>query len=149
MRRDFDDAFLFQHDVFREHPVDAAAERGGVHVGCGLAAGPALEEAAGDLVARLHALDARADLDHLARAVRQRHDVVGHAHAIGAAHDAEIAKFSEQAATFTSTWRWPGLGCGAVGLGQRVDARAALRQLIGTHGFTPYFVFRKSLDHFA
>ena len=49
--RKFDDTFLFQHHVFGEHAIEAAAERERVHVRAGLAGRPALEEAAGDLVA--------------------------------------------------------------------------------------------------
>jgi len=51
-----------------------------------------LEKAACDLVANLYAGDACADRDHLAGAVGQRHDVVAHRHAVGAAHDAEVAE---------------------------------------------------------
>ena len=92
MRGKFDDALLLQHHVFGQHAVDAAAERARLHVWRRLAARPALEEAAGDLVADLYARDAGADLDHLAGAVGQRDDVVAHRHAVGAAHDAEIAE---------------------------------------------------------
>ncbi len=63
-----------------------------VHLRPRLAAGPALEETAGDPVAGLHARDAGADLDHFAGAVGQRNEIVAHRHAVGAAHDAEIAK---------------------------------------------------------
>ena len=42
VRRDFHRALLLQHDVFRQHAVDGAAERGRLHVGRRLAAGPAL-----------------------------------------------------------------------------------------------------------
>ena len=92
VRGDFHRALLLQHDVFRQHAVDGAAERGGLHVRRRLAAGPAREEIAGHLVADLHPRDAGADLDHLAGAVGERDDVFLRRHAVGAAHDAEIAE---------------------------------------------------------
>ena len=92
MRRNFDDAVLLQHGIFGEHAVDPAAERARLHVGRRLAARPALKEAAGNAVADLYPGDAGADLDHFAGAVGQRNDVVAHRHAVGAAHDAEIAE---------------------------------------------------------
>jgi hypothetical protein len=70
----------------------SAAERTGLHIRGGLSAGPALEKAAGDLVTDLYTCDAGTHLDHLARTVRQREDIVSHRHSVGAPHDAEIAK---------------------------------------------------------
>jgi hypothetical protein len=101
VRRSLHDALLLQHHKFRQHTVDAAAQRGRLHIRGRFAAGPALEEAAGDLVADLNARDAGTDLHHLAGTIGQRNDVVLNRHAVGAAHNAEIAK----AATLTSTWR--------------------------------------------
>ncbi len=114
-------------------PSMRAAERGRLHVGRRLAAGPALEEIAGDLVADLHARDAGADLDHLAGAVRQRNDVFLRRHAVGAAHDAEIAEVERAGRDLDQHLAVAGLRLRPLDLGQRVDAGAALRQLIGTH----------------
>jgi hypothetical protein len=51
-----------------------------------------LEEAAGHLVADLHPGDAVAYLDHLTGAIGKGDNIVANWHAVGAAHDAEIAK---------------------------------------------------------
>src|SRR5262245_37116327 len=137
MGGDFHHALLLEHDVFGEHAVDGAAERTLLHVGRRLAAGPALEEVAGDLVANLDARDPRADLDHLAGAVRQRNDIVVHRQAIGAAHDAEIAEVDraerhlDQHLAVRRLWIWP------LDLAERIDACAALRQLPCTHEIPP------------
>jgi hypothetical protein len=88
----FDDAFLFQNHVFGKHAVDAAAERGALHMRTRLAASPALEKTAGDLVAVFYAGDAGADFNHFAGAVGKRNDVVADRRAIAAAHNAEVAK---------------------------------------------------------
>jgi hypothetical protein len=69
MRGDFDDAFLFQHHIFGQHAIDAAAERRSVHMRARLAARPALEETAGDLVAGFDACDAGPGFHHFAGAV--------------------------------------------------------------------------------
>src|SRR5580700_9652131 len=133
MRGDFDDAVLFQHGVVGEHAVDRAAERARLHVLARLAARPALEEAARDFVADFYARDARADLDHLAGAVGQRHDLVAHRHAISAAHDAEVAEIErtgrhlDQHLTVLRFW------FRQIDAGHRFYTGAALRQLIGTH----------------
>ena len=70
MRGNFHDAVLFQHHIFRQHAVDAAAERRGVHVRARLAARPALEEMSRRRGRRLR--HAGPDFDHFAGAVRQR-----------------------------------------------------------------------------
>ena len=57
-----------------------------------LAGRPALEEAAGHLVAGLDPGNAGADLDHFAGAVRKRNEIFPHRPAIGAADDAEVAE---------------------------------------------------------
>ena len=148
VRGDFHRALLLQHDVFRQHAVDAAAERGRLHVGRRLAARPALEEVAGDLVADLDAGDAGADLDHFAGAVRQRNDVVAHRHAVGAAHDAEIAEVERAGRDLDQHLAMAGRRLRPLDLGQRVDAGAALGQLIGTHVLLPTSCSRNSFDHF-
>ena len=58
----------------------------------GLSPKPALEEAAGDLIANLYARDASTHLDHLTGPVGKRDDIVANRHAVGAAHDAQIAE---------------------------------------------------------
>ena len=73
MRRQLHHAVFFQHDVFGEHAVDAAAERAGVGVGRCEAAGPALEEIAGHAIAGFHLDDAVADL----RSPRRRRQTSG------------------------------------------------------------------------
>jgi len=92
MLGDFDDAVLLQHDVFGEHAVDGAAQRRCAGVRSHFAAGPALEEAAGHLVAGLDARDAGTNLDHLAGAVGKRNEIFAHRHAVGTANDAEVAE---------------------------------------------------------
>ena len=67
--RQFDDTVFLQHDVFRQHAVDTAAERERLQVRTGFAAWPALEETAGDLVAGLDPQDARPNFHHFAGAV--------------------------------------------------------------------------------
>ena len=132
-RRNLHHALLLQHHVFRQHAVDAAAEGAGLHIRGGLAAGPALEEAAGDLVTDLHAGDAGTHLDHLAGAVGQGDDIVAHRHPVCAAHDAEIAEVERARRDLDQHLAIGRLGIGALDLDQRVDAGAAFWQLIGTH----------------
>ena len=91
MRGNFDDAFLFQHHIFGQHAIDAAAERRSVHMRARLAARPALEETAGDFVAGFDAGDAGPGFNHFAGAVRQRDEIFAHRRPIGAAYDAEVA----------------------------------------------------------
>jgi hypothetical protein len=62
-----------------------------VHVRTRLAAGPALEKAACNLVADLHPGDAGTDLDHFAGPVGQRHQVFADRLTIAAADNAEVA----------------------------------------------------------
>ena len=133
MRRDFDDAVLLQHGIFGEHAVDRAAERARLHILARLAARPALEEAARDLVADLHTGDARADLDHLAGAVGQRHDLVAHRHAVGAAHDAEVAEIERAGRHLDQHLAVLRFRLRQIDAGHRFDTGAAFRQLIGTH----------------
>src|SRR5271170_5196223 len=91
MLRDFDDAVLFQHGIFGEHAVDAATECACLHLRARLPAGPALEETPRHLVAGFDTCNAGTHLDDFARAVGERHDVVAYRHAVGTAHDAEVA----------------------------------------------------------
>ena len=105
-----------------------------VDVGRRLAAGPALEKVAGDAVAGFDPGDAGPDFDDFAGAVRQRDDVLPHRHAVAAAHDAEIAEIERAGAHFDqdlamARFVW----IGPLDLGERLDAGAALRQLIGSH----------------
>ena len=138
MRGDRDDAFLLQHHVFGKHAVDAAAERRSVHARPQVAAGPALEEAAGHLVAGLDADDAGTGFDHLAGAVGKRNEIVAHRHAIGAAHDAEVAVVERAGRDLDQDLAVERLRHRPLDLRQRVDAGAALRQLISTHSFLRY-----------
>src|SRR5580700_6056161 len=133
MRRDFDDAVLFQHGIFGEHAVDRAAERARLHGLARLAARPALEEAARDLVADFYTGDARADRHHLAGAVGQRHGVVAHRHAVGAAHDAEVAEIERAGGDLDQHLAVLRLWLRQIDAGHRFYTGAALRQLIGTH----------------
>jgi hypothetical protein len=137
MRRHLHHALLFEQRVFRQHAVDRATERVGLHIGWRLATRPALEEAAGDLVADLHTRDALANCDHLARAIRQRDDVLAHRHPVSAAHNAEVAEIERAGRDLDQDLAIGRLGIGTLGLGQRLDARAALRQLIRTHDVLP------------
>jgi hypothetical protein len=138
MGRDFHHAVLFEERVVGEHAVDAAAERAQVHVGRRLAAGPALEEVAGDAIAGFDAGDARTDFDHFAGAVGERNDVFAHRHPVAAAHDAEIAEIkragahSDQNLAVGRPWR-----IGPLDFLERLDAGAAFGQLIGSHVVPP------------
>ncbi len=78
MRWNFYSAIFLEHGVFREHTVDATAQRALVHVGCRRTATPALKEVARDAIADLHLRDARTDFDHFAGAVRQRNKIFTH-----------------------------------------------------------------------
>jgi hypothetical protein len=69
VRRDFDDAVLFENDILSKHAVDAAAERTLVGVRSRLPRAPALKEVADDFVPNLDAPDPCANLDDLAGAV--------------------------------------------------------------------------------
>ena len=133
MRRNLYDPLLLQHHIFGQHSVEAAAERTCVHVRGRLAGGPALEEAAGHLVADLNPLDAGADLDHLAGAVGQRDDVVGNWHTVGTTHDTEVAEVERAGHDLDQHLAIGWLRIGPLNLDQRVDAGTAFRQLIGTH----------------
>src|ERR1700733_14147218 len=136
MRRDFDDAVLFQHGIVGEHAVDRAAERARLHILARLTARPALEEAARDLVADLYTGDARADLDHLAGAIGQRHDLVAHRHAIGAAHDAEIAEIERAGSDLDQHLTVLRFRLRQIDASERFDSPAALLQLIGAHALS-------------
>ena len=109
-----------------------------MHRGAPVAAGPALEEAARDLVAGLNAGDAGPGLDHLAGAVGKGDEIVSHRHAVGAAHDAEIAEVERTRRDLDQHLAIGRLGIGPLDLDQRIDAGAAFRQLIGTHSFLRY-----------
>src|SRR6202043_2806522 len=126
---EFDDAVLFQHGIIGEHAVDRAAERARLHGLARLAARPALEEAARDLVADLYTGDARADRDNLAGAVGQWHDVVAHRHAVSAAYDAEVAEIERAGRHLDQHLTVLRLGLRHIDAGDRFDTGAALRQL--------------------
>ena len=98
-----------------------------------LAAEPALEKTAGYAIADLDANDTGADRNHLARAVGQRDDVFLHRHAIGAAHDAEIAEIKRTGFDLHQHLTIGRLGIRTFDLHQGVDTGAAFGQLIGTH----------------
>src|ERR1017187_5751552 len=138
MRRDLYDPLLLQYCVFRQHAVDTTAKRARVRIPARLAGGPTLEEAAGHLVADLDALDAGANLHHLAGTVGQRDDVVGDWHAVGAAHDTEIAEVERAGCDLDQHLAIGRPGIGPLDLDQRVDAGAAFWQLIGTHCLSSY-----------
>src|SRR5580658_5771835 len=133
MRGDFDDALFLEHGIFGEHAVDRAAERARLHGLARLAARPALEEAARDLVADFYTRDARADRDHLAGAVGQRHDVVVHRHAIGAAHDAEVAEIERAGRDLDQHLAVLRFRLRQIDASDRFYTGAAFGQLIGTH----------------
>jgi hypothetical protein len=136
MRRDFHDAFFFQHHIFGQHAVGAAAERGRVHMRSGLAAGPALEEAAGDLVTGFDAHDAGSGFDHFAGAVRQWNDIFTHRCPVAAAHDAEVAIVERTGDDLNQHLAVGRFRHGPLDHGQSFDAGAGLGQLVGTHSST-------------
>ncbi len=133
MRRQFHNAVLVKHGIFGEHAVDAAAERGGVHMRPGFAGRPALKETAGDLVARFHPQHAGADLDHLAGAVGQRNQILAYRHAVAAAHDAVVAEVQRAGGDFDQHLPVKRFRHRPLDNRQRIDAGAAFGQLIGTH----------------
>jgi hypothetical protein len=92
-----------------------------------------LEEAAGDFMADLNARDAGTDLHHLAGTIRQRNDVVTHRHSVGAAYDAEIAKIERARRDLDQYLPVRRLRIRSLDFDQRIDAGAALQQLISTH----------------
>ena len=98
-----------------------------------VAARPALEETTRDLVADFYTRDARADRDHLARAVGQRHDVVAHRHAIGAAHDAEVAEIERAGRHLDQHLAVLRFRLRQIDASDRFYTGAAFGQLIGTH----------------
>ena len=105
--------------------------------GPGLAAGPALEETAGNLVAGFCAGDAGADFNHFAGAVGQRNEIFADRRAIAAAHNAEIAKIERTGNDFHQHLAVKRLRHRPIDFDQRLDAGAALGQLIRTHAFAP------------
>ena len=101
------------------------------------ARGPALEETAGDPVARLHPRDAGADFDHFAGAVGQRNEIFPHRHAVAAAHDAVIAEVQRTGGDFNQHLPVLRLRRRPPDFHQRIDPRAAGRQLISLHPDLP------------
>ena len=92
-----------------------------------------MEEAAGDLVADLHARDAATYLDHLTGAVGKRDDIVANRHPVGAAHDAEIAEVERTRHDLDQHLAIGRLRIGALDFDQGVDAGTTFWQLIGMH----------------
>ena len=135
MRGNFDDAFLFQHHIFGQHAIDAAAERRSVHMRARLAARPALEETAGDFVAGFDAGDAGPGFNHFAGAVRQWDEIFAHRRPIGAAYDAEVAIVERTGNDLDQHLSVKRLRRRPLDKGQRLDAGAAFGQLIGTHSW--------------
>src|SRR5271156_325313 len=133
----FYDAVFFEQRVLRQHAVDAAAERAGMHVGGGFAARPALKEIGGDAVANLEAPHAGADLDHFAGAIRQRYDILAHRHPVAAARNAVITEIERAGFDLDENLPVGRIGVGPIDLGERLDTGAALRQLIGSHEIPP------------
>src|SRR5271165_3647243 len=90
--RERHEAVLLENAVIPQHAVDGAAHGTLMVLLADRAGDPGLEEGAGDAVARAGAGDVGPDLDHLARAVRQR-DRAGRdpAPAVAAANDIEVA----------------------------------------------------------
>ena len=101
--------------------------------GPGSPAGQRWKKAAGDLVAGLDPRDAGADFDHFAGAVGERDEIVAHRHAVGAAHDAEIAEIERTGGDFDQHLAIERLRHRPLDDDQRVDAGAGFGQLIGAH----------------
>src|SRR5579885_127165 len=140
MRRNLHDPVFLEHDIIGQHAIDTAAERAFMHVWRRLSAGPALKEIAGDTIAGSDARHARPDLDDLAGAVRERHEILAHRHAIAAARDGIIAKIERAGFDLDQNLAIGRLRLRPFDLLQRVDAGAAFGQLIGTHGLLALIV---------
>jgi len=130
-----DDAVLFEHGVFSEHPVDAAAQRAGMRISRRRTADPTLKKASCHAITDFDAGYTGANLDDLPSAIGERHDTRLSRHSVAAQSDCQVAKIERTGRNLDQHLSWAWLWRGKIDFNESVDPRA-LRQLVGTH-FAP------------